>query len=944
MRKIITCLVLLSFFLQIQAQNFTWTGGDKYAYPKQVYGAQGVAAAANNPGIRYNHTLWTDNSGNVWLFGGQSSDEATYQSNNIYKNDLWKFDPVTNQWTWMKGSTGHTQVGIYGTINIENAANTPGSRAYANTWTDASGNLWLFGGFGYGNTNSPFSNGGLNDLWMYNTATNNWVWKGGSQVITDQGNAGTIGVESASNWPQNRINSAAFKDNAGNFWIQGGTSGASCPGMGCTTFGPRNDLWRYNMSNGQWTWMKGDNSLTTSPTYGAIYGAIGIEAAANKPPGTTGSAGFTDAGNNLWLFGGMNNSTYLWRYNISTNNWTWMKSGATNGTYGTMGTAAAGNVPGNRTDFAFASNAGQLWIFGGVGNALSSAGYLNDVWRFDPATNNWTWMKGSSAANSTGSFGIQGTTIAANSPSARAYCKGISNGSGTFYLLMGEGLDQVNLEGTMNDVWKFETATSNWTWIKGVPTLFQGGTYGTINIPSVNNKPGVRLLTGGWRESSNIYLFGGLGNDANGISTRLNDLWKYNTTNGEWTWLKGSSSGNQQGVFGTIGVEAAGNFPSARSGHLAWTGDDGNFYLMGGFGFDNNNAQLRMNDLWRYNPSNNNWTWIKGDNIGAQFGVYGTQGVSASGNKPGVRERSATWKDNNGNLWMFGGIGLGESGSIGQLNDLWKYDITTNNWTWMKGSKLTNQFGTYGATQGELNMTHTPGARENASTWTDNTGNLWLFGGFGFGASGSSGYLMDLWRYDITTNIWTWFRGLNSVNATTIYGTQGVQDAASRPGGRAYATSFTAINGTLWMYGGYGYASTSSDGLLSDLWRYDIASNEWTWFKGSNNINSTGNFGTLGTEAVNNFPSARYFNFLMPDNNNNLWLFGGIAEPPVSTNVISSTIRVNDVWRLNVQGALPLTWIYFNVSKANAKTELKWITDNEENTSHFDIERSSSLF
>ena len=50
-------------------------------------------------------------------------------------------------------------------------------------------------------------------------------------------------------------------------------------------------------------------------------------------------------------------------------------------------------------------------------------------------------------------------------------------------------------------------------------------------------------------------------------------------------------------------------------------------------------------------------TWMKGDNTINQSGIYGTQGVAGAGNKPGARDFSATWKDNNGNLWLFGGYG-----------------------------------------------------------------------------------------------------------------------------------------------------------------------------------------------------------------------------------------------------------------------------------------------
>jgi hypothetical protein len=54
--------------------------------------------------------------------------------------------------------------GVYGTQGVSAAANVPGARVLAVSWTDASGNLWLFGGDGYG---ANGTSGNLNDLWRY---------------------------------------------------------------------------------------------------------------------------------------------------------------------------------------------------------------------------------------------------------------------------------------------------------------------------------------------------------------------------------------------------------------------------------------------------------------------------------------------------------------------------------------------------------------------------------------------------------------------------------------------------------------------------------------------------------------------------------------------------------------------------------------------------------
>jgi hypothetical protein len=40
-----------------------------------------------------------------------------------------------------------------------------------------------------------------------------------------------------------------------------------------------------------------------------------------------------------------------------------------------------------------------------------------------------------------------------------------------------------------------------------------------------------------------------------------------------------------------------------------------------------------------------------------------------------------------------------------------------------------------------------PGSRQTAQTWTDKSGDLWLFGGYGDDRLGQVGQLNDLWRF-----------------------------------------------------------------------------------------------------------------------------------------------------------------------------------------------------
>ena len=107
----------------------------------------GLAGIRNIPGARGGSTTWTDGSGNFWLFGGIGYD-VNDTSGEL--NDLWKFDPATGAWTWEEGSNTYGASGTYGTLGTAAAGNIPGARVGSATWTDGSGNVWLFGGVGYG--------------------------------------------------------------------------------------------------------------------------------------------------------------------------------------------------------------------------------------------------------------------------------------------------------------------------------------------------------------------------------------------------------------------------------------------------------------------------------------------------------------------------------------------------------------------------------------------------------------------------------------------------------------------------------------------------------------------------------------------------------------------------------------------------------------------------
>src|ERR1700723_967670 len=226
-------------------------------------------------------------------------------------------------------------------------------------------------------------------------------------------------------------------------------------------------------------------------------------------------------------------------------------------------------------------------------------------------------------------------------------------------------------------------------------------------------------------------------------------------------------------------------------------------------------------------PSANEWTWIGGSdptslsNTGAS-GVYGTLGVYAPGNIPGGRVGASYWTDSGGNFWLLGGtVILPVSGEFSVENDLWEFSPSMNMWAWMGGQNAPSNCTTFEGQQscsgntgvyGTLGVPaagNIPGARSNASTWTDRSNHLWLFGGDGFN---------DLWVFEPAANEWAWMGGTNPETSSQspqpgVYGTLGVPATGNAPGGRNGAATWTDRRGNFWLFGG--------NNAPNDLWVYE---------------------------------------------------------------------------------------------------------------------------
>jgi hypothetical protein len=205
------------------------------------------------------------------------------------------------------------------------------------------------------------------------------------------------------------------------------------------------------------------------------------------------------------------------------------------------------------------------------------------------------------------------------------------------------------------------------------------------------------------------------------------------------------------------------------------------------------------------------WTWIHGDNFTNSTGNFGTMGVTAPTNKPPALYEPNNFKDLQGNIWLYGG-GPGTG-----YDDLWKYEPSINQWTWISGSHaVAYAAGNFGTITVAAATNHPPGTGYCAATWTDTSGDFWMFGGRVV-INANNGLTNALWRYNIASNTWTWMTGSNTITGTAVYGTQGVPDPANTPGPlQETNATWTDANNNLWMYGGL------NGGTYSVLWKYSV--------------------------------------------------------------------------------------------------------------------------
>ena len=200
-----------------------------------------------------------------------------------------------------------------------------------------------------------------------------------------------------------------------------------------------------------------------------------------------------------------------------------------------MGVPSPQNFPGGEVAaMSWSGNSDVFWFFGGE---------LNNLWKFNAGTDEWTWMSGGGQASSPASYGTLGVSASGNTPGGRYSGASWTDSAGNLWLFGGQGFDSRGTQGELSDLWEFNVSDNHWAWIGGsnvVPNdsgcigyCAQPGVYGTIGVPAATNIPGGRSDAVSWTDKGgNFWLFGGSNLDSVGNPALLNDLWVFQPTIG----------------------------------------------------------------------------------------------------------------------------------------------------------------------------------------------------------------------------------------------------------------------------------------------------------------------------------------------------------------------------------------------------------------------------
>jgi len=243
-----------------------------------------------------------------------------------------------------------------------------------------------------------------------------------------------------------------------------------------------NDLWAYDPVKGAWTELAPSGAAPSARegqtmTYDAVSGKVvlfggysGTEyyndtwaydpqadawqeltPAGDLPPARTQQCMVYDsAGAQTLLYGGWddtNNLTDIWAYDLVADAWHQVEQ--------------QGDIPEPRFAAAAAYEpvSGKMYVFGGFPGDPDQTEFLDELWAYDPATNQWTQLEAEG-----------------DMPAPRnGHCLVADSSAGTLVLFGG-----TNSEASLNDLWTYDPASNAWTAIEPADELPQVRVYASM--------------------------------------------------------------------------------------------------------------------------------------------------------------------------------------------------------------------------------------------------------------------------------------------------------------------------------------------------------------------------------------------------------------------------------------------------------------------------------
>lgn len=416
----------------------------------------------------------------------------------------------------------------------------------------------------------------------------------------------------------------------------------------------------------------------------------------------------------------------------------------------------------------------------------------------------WTRLKASPVANHTGDYGVMFQGDALSIPPSRTYGVTWLSADGGCYLFGGVSRTNNPLGPVyFNDLWVWRN--NRWTWIGGSEYP---------NQPTSSTSPGGRSEVQSWQmPDGSVRIYGGYGRGHNGQHGYLADMWLYN---GNWQYMTGSTTPGMAPVYPDSEHPELETHPGSRRGAATWH-YNGRMYLFGGEGYDVSGNIGKLNDLWYY--AQNRWHYVGGPKTANSLYQSNYQYQAPSrikGSWPGARSRSAFTVDHTGQPLLFGGHGYGSDGDqLGYLTDLWCYD--GEEWIRVAGFTDIDLWGTM--PWGDPTMIGNPGGRCDALLWCLPNSEMYVYGGYGWGATNNQqGLLADFWK------VW----------CTDFYYINGPEQPAGFPEGeyslepdphpswRSASMNWRLPDGTLLIFGGNIHVPDCPNAETNDLWQLTI--------------------------------------------------------------------------------------------------------------------------